>query len=93
MKQKGYPRCIFETNAKILVDAFKEVKGKAYIHTIISDCIYFKHFENVLFEYVRRSENEVAQKLAQVTHSIRSIRESYYITPNLSYKILVIDYV
>lgn len=37
---------------------------KVHYHLFHVGCLY------VLFEYVRRSENEVAQKLAQVTHSI-----------------------
>lgn len=42
--------------AKNLADACKGVRGEAYFHIIISDCItLFKHFDNMLVDLVCRS--------------------------------------
>lgn len=92
VKQMGYTRCIFETDAKILVDACKEVKGKAYFHTIVSDYIkLFKHFENVLVEFVCRYADEVAHKLTRATHSMLDIHERYRTVPDFIYDVSMID--
>ena len=62
------------------------------INTIVSDCIeLFKHFENVLVEFVSRSANEVAHKLARATHSMSGIHEWLYTAPEFVRDDLLID--
>lgn len=64
VKELGHKRCIFETDSKLLAEACKGVKGRAYFHTIVFDCVeLFKHFDDVLIEFVYRSANEVAHRL------------------------------
>lgn len=63
-------------DAKTVVDAIKELKGCAYFHTIVEDCVeLLKHFDNVLVEFVRRSANEAAHKLAREAHSMSGVQE------------------
>lgn len=92
VKEMGYQRCIFETDAKILAEACKQKLGKAYFHTIVSDCVELvKHFENVLVEFVCKSANEVAHKLARATHSMSGIHEWFNTAPEFIHDVLVID--
>lgn len=45
----GFKKCIFEANAKMLVDVGKGGKERSYFYTIVTDCVeLFKHFEDVL---------------------------------------------
>lgn len=72
----GFTRCTFETDAKLLAEACKQVKGKSYFHIIVSDCIdLFKHFENVLVKFVCKYASEFAHKLARATRSMSGIHE------------------
>ncbi|KAL8132597.1 hypothetical protein AgCh_008176 [Apium graveolens] len=92
VKQIGYMYCIFETDLKLLADAYKQLNGIAYFHTIVSDCLeLFKHFENVLVEFVCRFANEVAHKLARATHSMSGIHEWFYTAPEFVRDVLLID--
>ncbi|XP_074342485.1 uncharacterized protein LOC141680056 [Apium graveolens] len=94
IKQTGYMYCIFETDAKLIADACKELKGIAYFHTIVSDCLkLFKHFENVLFDFVSRSANGVTHKLARATHFMLGIHESFYTALEFVRDILLIDFI
>lgn len=88
MKQLGYARCIFETDAKLLAEACKQMVDRAYFHTIVSGWVeLFKHLDNVLVEFVCRSAaNEVAQKLARTTHSVS---DWFHTPPEFIYDVLV----
>ncbi|XP_017251140.1 uncharacterized protein LOC108221791 [Daucus carota subsp. sativus] len=56
VKDLGYKRCIFETDAKTVAEACKKVHGRAYFHLIVSSCVeLFKHYDEVLVEFVHRS--------------------------------------
>lgn len=61
-------KCIFETDAKVVVDAIHAGGGNSNFHTIIEGCVEtLKHFEEVLVVFNHRSANKVAHMLAQVT--------------------------
>lgn len=71
----GLKNCIFETDAKVVVDAVKVVAGRAFFHTIVLDYVdLLKHFDNVLVEFVHRSANAVAHTLARANHSMSGIQ-------------------
>lgn len=91
VKDLGYKRCIFETDAKVLAEACRGTNGKAYFHTIVLDCIeFFKHFEDVQVEFVHRSANAVAHTLARATHSMSGTQE-WCIAPSFISDVLLID--
>lgn len=91
-KRLGFKRCVFETDAKLLVDAIREVKGCAYFHTIVLDCVeLLKHFDHVLVEFVYKSANEVAHKLARATHSMSDVQEWLGVPPSFIHDALSID--
>ena len=51
------------------MDACRGSKGRSPFHTTVSDCIdLFKHFRNVLVQFVHRSVSKVAHVLARATH-------------------------
>ncbi|KAL8155961.1 hypothetical protein AgCh_001133 [Apium graveolens] len=54
----------------MLVDAFQEPKGRSYFNTIVEDCSeLFKHYVEVLINFVPRSANSVAHMLARAALS------------------------
>lgn len=62
-------KCIFETDAKLLVEAVKGTRGRSYYDTIVEDCRdVIKHFE-VLLIFAHGSANHVAHILAWETYS------------------------
>lgn len=62
-KQWRHGKCIFECDAKLIVDAANGRKFKSMFDTIVEDCCYMlKHFEEVLVTFVHRSANIVAIK-------------------------------
>ena len=89
-KELGLKSRVFETDAKILADACKGVQGRAYFHTIVLDCLeLFKQFDNVLVEFVSRSANEVAHKLARAAHSLSGIEEWVGTAPDFVSHVLI----
>lgn len=69
-------KCLFELDAKGLVDAINGEGGRSYFHTLVDDCRdILKHFEKVLIMFVSRSANTVAHLLAKVTYSMTDCRE------------------
>lgn len=57
-----------------MLDACKGVQGRAYFHTIDLGCVeLFKHFDDILVEFVHKSANEVAHMLARTTDSMSGI--------------------
>lgn len=88
----GFKQCIFETDAKLIVDAVNKGKGCAYFHTIILDCVdLLKHFDNVLMQFVHRSANVVAHTLARETHSMSGFREWRDVAPDMISDVLIND--
>lgn len=82
MKDWRYRRCIFESGAKLLVDAVNGKLGKTYFDTIAADCIeLMKHFEEVLVIFVHRSANMIAHMLARATCSTSGLQEWLYTAP------------
>lgn len=70
---------IFESNAKLLVDALNGSRERSYFDTIVTDCIQlFKHFEEVLVVFVHRSANNVANLLANLLYVTYSGVILYY---------------
>lgn len=91
-KELGFKQCIFETDAKLVADAINKVKGCAYFHTIILDCVeLLKHFDNVLVQFVHRSANVVAHTLARATYSMSGIREWRDVAPDFIYDVMILD--
>lgn len=69
-------KCIFETDAKVVVDACKGDRGRSYFDIIVMNCIeLIKHFDDVLVVFVHRSVNGVALLLARETHSVSDFQE------------------
>ncbi|XP_074377796.1 uncharacterized protein LOC141719325 [Apium graveolens] len=76
VKNLGYKRCVFETDAKELAEACQGIQGNTYFHLIVLDCMeLFKHYDEVLLDYVPRSANIVAHELARATYSMSGVHE------------------
>lgn len=59
---------MFETDAKMLVEACKKVQKRTYFHSImLSRVELFKDYDEMLVEFVYGSANEIAHKLARAT--------------------------
>ncbi|XP_074373281.1 uncharacterized protein LOC141713413 [Apium graveolens] len=75
-KERAVTKCIFESDAKLLVDAIHGFKGRSMFDTIVENCSeILKHFEEVLVVFAHRSANTVAHLLAQVAYSMTGLRE------------------
>lgn len=69
-------KCIFECDAKLLVDAVNGSPGHTYFHAIVDECnSILKHFDEVLVLFVSRSANIVAHTLARATCSTSGLNE------------------
>lgn len=78
-------RCIFETDAKALADACKDVQRRAYFYSIILSCVkLFKHYDHI-------SENGVAHMLVRASHSMSGIQEWTDTAPDFISDALIID--
>lgn len=90
--EEGYTNCVFETDARLLVDACYGSKGKSYFHIIVSDCIdLFKHFCDVLVQFVNRSANGVDHVLARATHFMSDTQEWVDTAPEFLFDVLSFD--
>lgn len=68
--------CIFECDAKVLVDAVNGQECDTYFHLLVEDCRdILKHFEEVLVLFINRSANMAAHRLAQVAYSTSGLIE------------------
>lgn len=76
-------KCIFESDAKLLVDAFSGRQGRSFFDTIVDDCReLLKHFVEVSIVFVHRYANSVAHALAQATYSLSGLKEWYSVAPD-----------
>ncbi|KAL8126011.1 hypothetical protein AgCh_013344 [Apium graveolens] len=92
VKELGYKRCTFETDAKELVEACRSAQGNTYFHLIVLDCIdLLKHYDEVLVDYVPRSANVVAHELARATYSMSGVHEWVDTPPDCIRDVLIID--
>ncbi|KAL8093405.1 hypothetical protein AgCh_035325 [Apium graveolens] len=92
VKDLGFRRCVFETDSKLLADACKGEQGRSYFHTIVWDCIQlFKHFDEVLVQFVHRSANAVAHVLARATHFMSGFQEWNNVAPEFISDVLIND--
>ncbi|KAL8156219.1 hypothetical protein AgCh_001348 [Apium graveolens] len=83
VRQWRTTKCIFEMDAKSVVDAIHGGSGISIFHTIVEDCVELpKHFEQVLVVFARRSANRVAHLLAQATYSRSGPMEWYDTAPD-----------
>lgn len=88
----GDGKCIFESDAKLLVDAVKGSKGNSYFDIIAEDCSeLFKHFEKVLLVFVHRSVNHVAHLVARMVCYVLGLHEwnstaPHFIACNLAFE-------
>lgn len=58
LKEWRTQRCIFELDAKSVVDAVHGIRGNSNFHTIIEECEeILKHFQEVLVVFENRSAN------------------------------------
>lgn len=77
-------KCVFESDAKLLVDAFYGPKGKSCFDTIVEDCNeLLKHYDDVLIEFVPRSANSMAHTLARAAHSSPGLKEWHDTAPDI----------
>ena len=61
VKEWRASKCVFESDAKLLVDAVQGRRGLSYFDTIAEDCNeLLKHFAEVLLVFIHRSANQVA---------------------------------
>lgn len=91
-EETGFTKCIIETDAKMLVDACKGSTGSTYFHAIVSDCLeLFKHFIDMLVQFVQRSANGVAHTLARVAHFMSDIQEWIATAPEFMLDALTFD--
>lgn len=71
MKQWKIQRCVFELDAKSVVDALHGIRGYSNFHTIIEECEeILKHFHEVLVVFENKSANQVVHELAQTAYSM-----------------------
>ncbi|XP_074376681.1 uncharacterized protein LOC141718203 [Apium graveolens] len=92
VKELGYKRCVFETDAKELVEACRSARGNTYFHLIVLDCIdLLKHYDEVLVDYVPRSANVVAHELARAIYSMSGVHEWVDTPPDCIRDVLIID--
>lgn len=83
MHQWRVNKCIFESDAKLLVDALKQKRGRSFFDTIVDECNdILRHFENVSVVFVSRSANMVAHLLAQAAYSSTGPREWFDTAPD-----------
>lgn len=76
-------RCIFEMDAKMVVDAVNGPRKNSNFHVIIDDCVdMLKHFEEVRVSFDRRSANKIAHMLAQATYSLSGLMERCHTAPD-----------
>ncbi|XP_017256601.1 uncharacterized protein LOC108226171 [Daucus carota subsp. sativus] len=76
-------KCIFESDAKLLVDAIHAGHGNSIFDTIVEDCReLIKHFQEVLVMFVLRSANNVAHSSAQAACSMSGPQEWYHTAPD-----------
>ena len=67
---------MFESDAKLLVDAVQGRRGLSYFDTIAEDCNeLLKHFDEVLLVFIHRSANQVAHLLARAACSMSGLQE------------------
>lgn len=69
-------KCIFESDAKTLVDALQGRPEKSIFDTLVEVCReLMKHFQEVSVKFVNRSANMSAHMLAQATYSTSGPQE------------------
>lgn len=75
-------KCIFESDAKLLVDAIHGDRGRSNFDTIVEACSEnLEHFEEVSIVFVSRSANSVAHALAQAARSMSGPMEWFDTAP------------
>ncbi|XP_074347622.1 uncharacterized protein LOC141686487 [Apium graveolens] len=83
VKGRRASKYIFETDSKLLVDAFHAIEGRSMFDTIVEDCRELaKHYEDVLVKFVPRSTNSVAHEVARAAYSNSGLREWYNTAPD-----------
>lgn len=76
-------RCIFELNAKSVVDAVQRPPKNSIVHSIIEECVEILiNFEEVLVNSDQRSANNVAYVLVQTAYSKTGLMEWYHNAPD-----------
>lgn len=91
-KEMGFQRCIFEIDSMLLVKACKREHGRSFFHSPVRDCIdYFKHFDQVQVEFVRKSANGITHLLAKTTYSTSGIQEWVNDAPEFILDAMVLD--
>ncbi|XP_074356319.1 uncharacterized protein LOC141696024 [Apium graveolens] len=69
-------RCVFECDAKQVVDAIHAEEWRSYFDTIIGDCKdILKHSNEVLVVFGSRSANRITHLLATATYSMSDSQE------------------
>lgn len=83
-KHWGNRRCIFELDAKLVVNAVNGTSKNSIFHGIIDECKeILKHYEGVLVVFEHRSANRVANVLAQAVCSMSDSMEWSSTAPDL----------
>ncbi|XP_074356365.1 uncharacterized protein LOC141696076 [Apium graveolens] len=76
-------KCIFECDAKLVVDAVNGDRGYSNFDMLIEDCVdIIKHFDEVLVTFVHRSANNVADLLAKAAYSMAGLQEWIHTAPD-----------
>ena len=91
-KRYGFTRCVFETDSKLLAEAFNGRGGNSYFHSIVKECVAMaKHFNDVVVQFAHRSANEVAHRLARASHSMSGFREWSGVAPEFLVDVISYD--
>ncbi|KAL8107325.1 hypothetical protein AgCh_023940 [Apium graveolens] len=91
-KRHGFSKYEFETDSKLLTDAFNGGQGNSCFYSIINECIELsKHFQHVLVQFVHRSANVVVHSLARVSHSESGLQEWVNVAPDFLIDVLTYD--
>lgn len=68
-------KCIFESDAKLLINVYTGICGISYFDIIFEDCVeFYKHFDKVLIEYVHKPVNSVVHVLARTAYFKSDLR-------------------
>lgn len=79
---KGYKRCVFVTDGKLVIDAIHGSIGRTPFHVIVVDHgKLFKHFDDVLACYVSRTSNGVAHLLGKTSSSMPDLLQEWMLSP------------
>ncbi|KAL8097271.1 hypothetical protein AgCh_030413 [Apium graveolens] len=89
----GWKTCIFESDAKMMVDTVHSVAGNSPFYFIVRDCVnLFRYFDELQVCHIRRSANGVTHVLAQAARSMSDLVQVWHVVvPEFISHVIVAD--